>query len=376
MHAIVVTPAAPPVAPQLHRQSDIRIPELDGFRGLMTLFVLFSHYFGEVPHGVSVFHLGWVAVVGFFVLSGYLVGRLVIEKQAASNFLPVFYLRRVCRTFPTYFVTAVVLLLLAPYLAESVWMDNDPHLPEWSYLLFAQNLFMITRNSYGLHWLSPTWTLALEEQFYIIIPFLFLLLPRRQWLIALVSLCLAGVLLRAVGVCAGWITVAPLALLPTSADMLCIGLVLAVLIKDGAIDWQRWKNHLRAAPILCLILAAGAQQLDHGEIGPWFQITNPFLVSAASAFLILMLVKGAPEAKRFRSKLLRFFGDISYSVYLTHLFVLSLMHGLILGATPDIATMPQLLVTLAAIPICTGVGWLMTKTLEQPITAWGRTFRW
>lgn len=67
-----------------------RIVALDGFRGAMTLLVLFSHYFGEVAHGVPGVSLGWVAVQAFFVLSGFLVGRLILEKQDRANFFVVF----------------------------------------------------------------------------------------------------------------------------------------------------------------------------------------------------------------------------------------------------------------------------------------------
>jgi peptidoglycan/LPS O-acetylase OafA/YrhL len=356
--------------------SDIRIPALDGLRGLMTLFVVYSHFFVEVPHGIGVFHLGWVAVMVFFVLSGYLVGRLIIEKQDAANFLPVFYLRRICRTFPTYFLSGALLLAIGGHFADKIWMHDDPWLPSWSYFAFAQNVFMLSRESYGMHWLAPTWTLALEEQFYIIVPFLFLLTPRRRWIAVLSALCLAGMALRAFGVFSGLIGIAPLVLLPTSADVLCVGLLLAVLVKNDAIDWDRWSGPLRVAPIVCLLVAAAAQHLDGGGVGPWFQILDPFLVSVTGALLILMLVKRAPEARRFHSRILRFFGDISYSVYLTHLAVLGLMHGLILNAAPDTATPAQILVTLAAVPVTIAIGWIMTRTLEQPITAWGRSFRW
>ena len=96
----LTAPYAAPAAglgAERRQASDIRIVELDGLRGLMMLFVLFSHFFVEVPNGVGVFYVGWVAVIVFFVLSGYLVGRLIIEKKDAGSFLPVFYLRRVCR---------------------------------------------------------------------------------------------------------------------------------------------------------------------------------------------------------------------------------------------------------------------------------------
>lgn len=356
--------------------SDIRIPELDGLRGLMTLFVLLSHYFVEVPNGLGFLYVGWIAVIVFFVLSGYLVGRLIIEKKDQANFLPVFYLRRVCRTFPTYFLTTAVMLTIGAALASKTWVHTEPDLPWWSYFVFLQNAFMLTRESNGLHWLAPTWTLALEEQFYIFAPLIFILVPRQRWAQLLAALCVMGLLLRAVGVYTGLIAFAPLVLLPASMDVLCMGMLLAVLVKNNSIDWERWSLHIRIAPILCLVATFAAQRIDSGDSRFWLQTLTPFLVALAATFLILALVKGSPEALRYRSRFLRFFGDISYSVYLTHLGVLGLMHGYILGAAPDFNTLPQILVTLGALIATIALGWLMTVVIEQPITRWGRSFRW
>ena len=72
-----------------------------------------------------------------------------------------------------------------------------------------------------------------------------------------------------------------------------------------------------------------------------------------------------------------FFGDNGYCLYLTHLPILGLAHGLVLGTAPDLATPAQWAVTLAAIPVCVAVGWGMTKLLEEPLSRYGRNaWRW
>ena len=355
-----------------------RIPALDGLRGLMTLFVVFSHYVVEVPHGIGILSVGWVAVIVFFVLSGFLVGRLIVERHEAGNFLAVFYIRRMCRTFPIYFLSTAAILALGGGFGNGSWAmaSSGGRLPEWSYFVFAQNLFMVVRDGTGLHWLAPTWTLALEEQFYILVPFLFLLAPRRAWVPLLIAFSVAGFGVRAVGVFSGLIGTAPLALLPSSADVLCIGLLLAVLVARNGIDWTRWSLQVRCAPVALLFVAAAAQRLDGGSVGPWFQVLQPTLIALAAALFILTLVKGAPEAERMKSLILRFFGDISYGVYLIHLAVLGLLHGLLLGGEPDFSTGAQRLVTVAAAIVTVGLGWAITRYVEQPVTAWGRSFRW
>ena len=107
---------------------DRRIPALDGFRGLLTIFVIGSHYLSEIRGGVPQAGVGFVAVDGFFVLSGLLVGRLILDKGEAANFLPVFYLRRMCRTFPIYGICVALALLLGMALG----LPDPGTIPGWS----------------------------------------------------------------------------------------------------------------------------------------------------------------------------------------------------------------------------------------------------
>jgi peptidoglycan/LPS O-acetylase OafA/YrhL len=91
---------------------------------------------------------------------------------------------------------------------------------------------------------------------------------------------------------------------------------------------------------------------------------------------ILAIVRGSPEGKRLEHPFYCFFGTNSYSIYLTHLTVLGLMHGLLLNSTPDISTATQLAVTFAALPVSAFIGWLFTQIVEHPITNYGRTWKW
>ena len=96
---------------------DRRIATLDGLRGLMTVMVILSHYFGELEHGVRAVMVGWIAVNMFFVLSGFLIGRLILERRHHANFFAVFYVRRFCRIIPAYVITVLAvggLLASAP----------------------------------------------------------------------------------------------------------------------------------------------------------------------------------------------------------------------------------------------------------------------
>jgi peptidoglycan/LPS O-acetylase OafA/YrhL len=355
---------------------ETRVVALDGLRGLMTLFVLISHFFAEVPNGSQLFAVGWIGVTMFFVLSGYLVGKLVLEKKDHSNFFAVFYVRRACRTLPVYIVCVLVVFLCLRVFAAQPWMHTGIAFPLWSYLTFNQNFFMVATDNIGDHWLAPTWTLSVEEHFYLLAPAVFIFVPRRHLLSVLIAAGLATILFRIVVSTTAWLpAMSLLVLLPGVADALICGLLAAVLIKIDTVRWARYDNLLRVAPIV-LLLGAAALRLVDGATGNSFRIFGPLLVALACASFILSVVRGAPEANRLRSKMLCFFGATSYSVYLTHLAVLGLMHGLLLGRAPDVGTFQELAVTVAALPVAVFVGWALTKLVEEPITSYGRSWKW
>jgi peptidoglycan/LPS O-acetylase OafA/YrhL len=149
----------------------------------------------------------------------------------------------------------------------------------------------------------------------------------------------------------------------------------AVAMNTEGIDWRRYDLVLRAGPLFLLIVTGALKLLD-GERGQSFNVLSDATVSAACALYIMAVVRGAPEGRRLKSPILCFFGNTSYSIYLTHLAVLGLMHGLLLGGRPDVATLGQFAVTVAALPLVALVGWAFTRLVEEPITRYGRSFKW
>jgi peptidoglycan/LPS O-acetylase OafA/YrhL len=99
-----------------------RLPELDGVRGIAILMVLVWHYavyeFQPEPGSIGAYalaclRLSWSGVDLFFVLSGFLIGGILIDNQQSNNYFKVFYVRRVCRIFPLYFFLASFILRFA-----------------------------------------------------------------------------------------------------------------------------------------------------------------------------------------------------------------------------------------------------------------------
>ena len=345
---------------------DRRIPALDGFRGLMTILVIGSHYFGEINGGLTQVRFGFVAVDGFFVLSGLLVGRLIIEKGHADNFFKIFYARRALRTFPIYFICVT----LSIFASIPLGMEISPAVPSWSYLAFVNNVFMAARDVVGTEWLGPTWTMAVEEQFYLVAPLLMLLTPRRWLTFALFCVVLSAIALRTAMAMRNIDGIASVALLPTRADNLVIGLVCAPLLATS-IDWKG--TICRTLPIVLLFLIVGLRT----AIGPgFFGLVGHTILCGAIAMFLMGLVRGAPEARRLEGRVLAFFGTTSYAVYLTHLPILWFVHRLVLGAEPSLSSPAGTILTVACIPVTVATAAGLTYFVEMPITAFGRRLHW
>lgn len=345
-----------------------RIPELDGIRGLAALAVVIAHYFGEPAHGISALTVGWIGVSVFFVLSGFLIGGIIDQNHTAPNFLKVFYVRRGARILPVYFAVCLLTLWTARLTHGHAWSDTP--FPAWVYAVFGQNIALPVWSGGG-RWLLPTWTLAVEEQFYLVLPMIFLFAPRRFLAHILIALWLCAPLVRMAGLDNPY---AALTLLPSRMDLLLSGVLAAML--NTRFDLSRHLLVLRLIPLVCVLmllgLAAGARFAGWDEA---LTVLNPSLLGVGVSAFLLSLVHGAPEARRYGSPALQYFGAISYALYLVHQPVSGLLHGLILDARPDIATPEQIGVSLLAVACSIGLATASWRWLEGPCLAWGRSFR-
>ena len=178
-----------------------RIRPLDGLRGLAVLAVVLYHATLLAPGTgatgrtlLAAARLGWAGVDLFFVLSGFLITRLLVESRGADNYFRVFYARRLLRIFPLYYVSLLVLVLLFRVPGgESLW-----------YWLYASNV-KATLSGWPSAPLSHFWSLAVEEQYYLVWPLAVSLLSRR----ALVSLCAGLVVLVPAARAGAWVLGVP-----------------------------------------------------------------------------------------------------------------------------------------------------------------------
>jgi peptidoglycan/LPS O-acetylase OafA/YrhL len=171
--------ASPVVGPQ-------RVASLDGLRGLAVLLVLAHHSAqtaGRPDHPLNLFLngillAGWTGVDLFFVLSGFLITGILYDARGRANYFRTFFMRRFLRIFPLYYVSLLILVVLLPALLppDPALQHMQQELPwYWAFLANVRIAYAgWSESSYILHF----WTLAVEEQFYIVWPFLVFSLSR------------------------------------------------------------------------------------------------------------------------------------------------------------------------------------------------------
>src|SRR4030095_1290908 len=138
-------------------------PALDGLRGIAILLVVIYHNFGFINYS----SFGWLGGDLFFVLSGFLITDILINTVGKPGYLQNFYIRRVLRIFPLYYLCLIIFLLVLPRFA--ILPDSDYYVRNqawlWTYLQNWLYIFRGNDNTVSLHHL---WSLAVEEQFYLV----------------------------------------------------------------------------------------------------------------------------------------------------------------------------------------------------------------
>ncbi|HEX4310718.1 MAG TPA: acyltransferase [Acidobacteriaceae bacterium] len=333
--------AAPP-APALFSG---RIPILDGIRGIAVLVVMMFHFWIVAwAGGGSIWEraydyvagMGWIGVDLFFVLSGFLITGILYDSRQFPHYFRIFYGRRTLRIFPLYYAALTIFFLIGPLVLTHIHRPTLADLQSgltvklfaWTYLLNWYEGFKGW--AVVAHPLQHFWSLAVEEQFYLVWPFLVLKLARRRLMGVCVGLIALALLLRAV---LYWLHLPFAAYLWTlcRADSLAIGGIVALAARDPQ-DWKTlvmWARRLALPALGALILG---RILNPGcTVGPGDTPTlfmNTFELTLTGIFFaacIAVAVASRPQTLGHRlvaSPLLRFFGKYSYCLYICHLPVI------------------------------------------------------
>lgn len=185
-----------------------RIPVLDGLRGTAIFLVLVRHSIAGTPTTspiwaavLSPLRLSWSGVDLFFVLSGFLIGGILLDAKHSKNYFETFYIRRAFRILPIYGVVLILYFsrhLPIRWLPELLGQTSALPIPWFSFFTFTQNFWMAAFGWYGPLAIAPTWSLAVEEQFYLTIPFLVRKLRQKVLYLALFCAIIGAPLLRSI----------------------------------------------------------------------------------------------------------------------------------------------------------------------------------
>ncbi len=223
-------------------------PELDGIRGIALLAVMLSHgggrYILQTTFAAKLFAYamvpGWSGVELFFVLSGFLITGILLKSKTAENYFSSFYARRFLRIFPIYYFVVTAGLVAAHY---NFWWNTmmPPERMRISYYFYAQN-WPIFWNHGAYQTVSAFghfWSLAVEEQFYLVWPLVIWLLP-EGWVLCLCTTGLVIALpLRLYMVHRYAESLGAMVLTTSRMDGLLVGVTLAILLRRGQIP-RRW----------------------------------------------------------------------------------------------------------------------------------------
>lgn len=343
---------------------------LDGVRGIAVLAVMAFHFsmFSGIEattaalgvwHGIA--SVGWIGVDLFFVLSGFLITGILYESKGTEGYFRTFYARRALRIFPLYFGVLAAFFLVLPLLlpgSDAVRANTSSQIWFWTHLTNVQIALegWSTSSFYLVHF----WSLAVEEQFYLVWPVVVLLLSGRQLVRFCAAVMVFSLLLRMYLFATG-AGIGAYVLTPARMDTLAFGAALAIGVRDPIL----YAHLRRYAPPLAGVAATllGGILLWRGALDKTDAVTGTLgftLLGALFSAGVLFAVssdRGSWCSRVLSSRGLRFFGKYSYALYVFHQPVALLLAGLglplalgRLGA-PDFAAQAIYVAIAAAVSI-------------------------
>lgn len=304
-----------------------RQPGLDLLRALAIIVVVIYHAgIMGFPMPGRVHRWGWIGVDLFFVLSGYLIGGQLLAPLARSQRINLgrFFARRALRIMPAYFV------VLAIYIFLPGWREYPEMYPWWKFLLSVQNI--------GLHGgtaFSHAWSLAVEDQFYLALPFILLFANRwpRAALIIPCAIFFGGILLRTFLAYQHPSEISGVAFRDyqvwiyyptwTRLDPLVFGVALAAIEKLRPQWWQRLMDLAQCLWLPGLALIIFALWLGEGEYLNFSTVIWQFpLIALGMATLLVCAVSPRLPFRRVAIPGAAFFASIAYSAYLIQKLVI------------------------------------------------------
>jgi peptidoglycan/LPS O-acetylase OafA/YrhL len=344
--------------------------DLDGLRGVAVLLTIFLHYVCRSGFFTSLgprrlallLDSSWSGVDIFFVLSGFLIGGITIDHGHAENFFRVFYLRRALRILPLAILTIAFSYLILPLLNPSILWGAQ--VPPYAYLLFINNIWTSLGRSPYIP-LGSMWSLAIEEQFYLIAPVLLKSVGPRTRNLTLLAVMIISPLLRIGN------------LGPSSWDFtffrldgLATGILIAGLLREPRSREFAVRNRgsINAVVIglvgVTLLFSSAPQYSDLQRVAFGVSLNS---LAAGGVILSLQIAPRSWVSKSLSQSWLVTTGRYSYFLYLMHIPILSYtMAAYIIR--------PSVLYLVIALGSTFAGAWVSWRFLESKLVLLGKQY--
>lgn len=313
-------------------------------RGLAIVMVLVYHIIRLNPANVTgpifetilqVSEMGWAGVDVFFVLSGFLITTILLRTKKQPGYFQKFYARRILRIFPLYYATITLILIFIPLISPDQ-VDSTRSVWAW-YYFYLQNWGNALNLIPTIFAIGATWSLAIEEQFYMVWPAIVRYLDSKK--LGFLSLFIIALALG-IRLVISWrfrklldfnkffyfATI-------TRLDSLILGALIAILFES---EWWRKVLKLVAAPVFLVCLGTvgyffwlkpHSPLVDHY---PMYTYGYTFIALGSAALIVMLTTYSGKNPIRwvFRSPVLAFFGKYSYAIYLFHMIPLLILQRL------------------------------------------------
>lgn len=287
------------------------IQEFDGWRGVGIVFVVLAHYLPKVFIG------SWVFMEMFFVMSGFLITGILLDTKSKPGYYSRFIYRRTVRVFPLYYLSLVILFFLIP----KSWIDLSYYREHqlW-YWLYAENWLYAIDGWPDVKALHHFWSLAIEEQFYIIWPVVVLLFSPKNLVRFCIFLFFFSIAFRNIGIHQGFVMPFPYVATFGRMEGIVLGAIIAVLVRTNKSVLERFTLPVTViSGILSFILFLVADKMIFQD--PIHYTVNYTLVDIFFAGMIVLTLC-SKQLKGFKiilnQSFVRKLGVMSYCIYIFH----------------------------------------------------------
>ena len=338
-----------------------KIPQLDAVRGLAILLVILHNTDEKFPsfHLHWAFSNGWMGVDLFFVLSGFLITGILLDTKQSTNYLKNFYARRCLRIWPLYYSVILFMFVVIPFLSPSqghfVFEKSSPW---WAYPLFLQN-FLLPISTLAAGPLGVTWSVAIEEQFYLVWPMVVRYCSNVQIRrLAIAEICLSPALRF-------YLSLHHVDLYTNvfcRLDGLMAGALLALMVRSDKFRPSKFNKHAW----ISLLVSGSLAFVTEAIHARWIVFSLTAVASAAFVYLSLFSAQRWFQVLM-KNRFLVWTGTISYGLYLLHKIPFGMEQMLNLDGHPFLE-LPIILVAGFALAV------LSWNLLEKPFLRLKRFF--